>query len=78
MKWRNQGSGYQSYVAGCATNGVARTDKIIVFDGSFGYLNVSRSLADLLINMAPEASREVEEQLLPKWLQQRGIDLENV
>jgi len=57
---------------------IARTDKIIVFDGSFGYLNVSRSLADLLISMAPEASREVEEQLLPKWLQQRGIDLENV
>jgi len=56
---------------------IARTDKIIVFDGSFGYMNVSRSLADLLINMAPEASREVEEQLLPKWLQQRGIDLEH-
>jgi hypothetical protein len=57
---------------------IAGTDKIIVFDGSFGYLNVSASLGDFLVDVASEANQEVEEQLLPKWLQQRGIDPESV
>ncbi len=57
---------------------IAATDKIIVFDGSFGYINLSRSLAEFLIKVAPEANQEVEEQLLPRWLRQRGVDPETV
>jgi len=57
---------------------IAETDKIIVFDGSFGSMSVSKSLAELLLSMASEANNEVEEHLLPKWLQQRGIDPESV
>lgn len=57
---------------------VAGTDKIIVFDGSFAYMNVSPSLAELLVKAAPEVDREVEEELLPKWLHQRGIDWKTV
>lgn len=57
---------------------IAETAKIIVFDGSFGYINLSPSLAEFLVNVAPEVDREVEEELLPKWLQQRGIDPEKV
>ena len=49
-------------------------DKIMVFDGAFGYMHVSPSLAEDLLRVAPEVSREVEEELLPKWLKQRGID----
>ena len=30
-------------------------------------------LAELLLKKAPAVSRRVEEQLLPKWLRQRGI-----
>jgi len=51
----------------------AGTDKVIVFDGAMGGLNVSEKLADLLIKKAPEVNRRVEEQLLPKWLKQRGM-----
>ena len=48
-------------------------DKIMVFDGSFGYMNVSRSMAELLLANAPAAAEEAR-QLMPKWLKQRGID----
>ena len=57
---------------------IAGTDKMIVFDGSFGYINLSPSLAEFLVKVAPEVDREVEEELLPKWLQQRVIDPEKV
>lgn len=52
------------------------TDKVIIFDGSFGYINCSRSMAELLMEKAQEVSREVDEELLPMWLKQRGLDPE--
>jgi hypothetical protein len=51
------------------------TDKILVFDGAFGGINLSQPLADLLVKRAPDVSRRVDEELLPKWLRQRGISL---
>lgn len=51
------------------------TDKVIIFDGAMGGLNCSESLAKDLIKKAPEASREVDEILLPKWFRQRGVDM---
>jgi hypothetical protein len=57
---------------------ISGTDKVIVFDGSFGAVTVSPSLAEHLIERAPEVSRRVDEQLMPKWLRQRGIDPEGV
>lgn len=57
---------------------ISQTDKVIVFDGSFGSITLSSSLAEHLIARAPEVSRRVEEQLLPKWLRQRGIDPEEL
>lgn len=53
---------------------IARTDNVLVFDGSFGRMTVSPSLAELLIARAPIASRRVDQELMPKWLRQRGID----
>lgn len=53
---------------------VTGTDKIIVFDGAAGGINVSNSLAALLRAKAPEISRRVDQELLPKWMRQRGID----
>lgn len=49
------------------------TDKILVFDGAFGGINLSEPLADLLVKRAPEVSRRVDQELLPKWLKQRGL-----
>lgn len=51
------------------------TDKVIIFDGAMGGLNCSESLADLLIEAAPRVTKKVEEELLPKWLRQRGVDM---
>jgi hypothetical protein len=51
------------------------TDKVIIFDGAMGGINVSESLAKLLIEKAPEVSSRVENELLPKWLKQRGVDM---
>jgi hypothetical protein len=52
---------------------VTGSEKILVFDGAFGGLNCSEPLAELLLKKAPAVSRRVEEELLPKWLRQRGI-----
>ena len=53
----------------------AGTDKVIIFDGAMGGLNCSESLAKLLIERAPHVSKKVDEELLPKWLKQRGVDI---
>ncbi|MDH7509249.1 MAG: hypothetical protein QHH00_07625 [Methanomassiliicoccales archaeon] len=52
---------------------ITGTDKILAFDGAPGAINLSKSLALDLINMAPDVDREVEGTLLPKWCKQRGI-----
>ena len=51
------------------------TEKILIFDGAFGGINLSEPLRDLLLAKAPAVSRRVEEELLPKWLRQRGIEV---
>ena len=53
----------------------AGTDKAIVFDGCYGAINLTRPLAEDLIARAPEVSRRVDEELLPKWLRQRNLAL---
>jgi NAD(P)-dependent dehydrogenase (short-subunit alcohol dehydrogenase family) len=55
---------------------VGGTDKIIVFDGTYGAINCSPEFAAQLIELAPRISREVEEYLLAKWTRQRGFDLD--
>lgn len=50
-----------------------KTDKVIIFDGAMGGINVSQSLADLLIAKAPAVSERVDKELMPKWLKQRGV-----
>ncbi len=51
----------------------ACTDNALIFDGSFGHLNLTPSLADELVDKAPMVRKKVEEELLPKWLSQRGL-----
>ena len=57
---------------------ISGTDNIIVFDGSFGSINLSQSLGEFMQRNAPEVNRKVDEELLPKWLRQRGIDPEEL
>ncbi len=51
----------------------ADSDKVIIFDGAAGGINCSESLAALLMKRASEASIEVDEKLMPKWLKQRSL-----
>jgi hypothetical protein len=51
---------------------------VIVFDGNFGHINCSPSMARFLLEKAPEVGRKVDEELLPMWLNQRGMDPEGV
>jgi hypothetical protein len=53
---------------------VTSTDKLLIFDGAIGGINMSESLAEYFLKVAPEVSRKVDEELLPRWLRQRGID----
>ena len=50
-----------------------KTDKVMLFDGTYGHMNLSPSMGDFLLSKVPVA-RDMHEQLLPKWLKQRGID----
>ena len=54
---------------------VTGTDKVLIFDGAAGGLNVSESLAELLLAKAPGVSKRVDEELMPNWLRQRGVVL---
>jgi hypothetical protein len=38
-------------------------------------MNVSKSMAEFLMEKAPLVSERVENALLPKWLKQRGVDV---
>ncbi len=49
------------------------TEKVLVFDGAPGGINLSQPLRDLLLAKAPEVNRRVEQELIPKWLRQRGV-----
>ena len=50
-----------------------KTDNVMVFDGTYGHMNLSESMADFLMSKVP-AARELNDKRLPKWLKQRGID----
>jgi hypothetical protein len=50
-----------------------QTDKLIVFDGSYGHLTCNQAMADFLHERAPAVDREVGETLFPKWMKQRGL-----
>lgn len=50
------------------------SENILVFDGAAGGINVSQPLADLLTKKAPIVARRVREEMLPRWLRQRGIE----
>lgn len=52
----------------------AQTENILIFDGAVGGFNVSQPLADELYRLAPDLSRHVDEELMPLWLKQRGIE----
>lgn len=53
---------------------IAKTDKAIVFDGSYGSINLTPSMGEFLMEHAPGVSQKVDNDLLPLWLKQRGID----
>jgi hypothetical protein len=50
-----------------------KTDKVLVFDGSYGHLTCSEAMAEFLRERAPAVDREVQDVLLPRWLAQRGL-----
>ena len=52
---------------------ITGTEKVLIFDGAPGGINLSQPLRDLLLLKAPEVDRRVEQELLPKWLKQRGV-----
>ena len=53
---------------------VTKAKNILVFDGAAGGLNVNKPLAEYLLDRAPEVSQRVDEELMPRWLRQRGME----
>ncbi|MDR7868666.1 MAG: hypothetical protein RIN56_17880 [Sporomusaceae bacterium] len=51
-----------------------KTDKVLVFDGAVGGFNVSEALAEYMHKLAPQVAEEVDKELMPMWLRQRGIE----
>jgi hypothetical protein len=54
------------------------TDNLLCFDGTYGSMNLSPSMAEHLLDKAPACAEEVDNDLLPRWLKQRGIDPEGL
>ena len=50
-----------------------KTDKLMVFDGSYGHITCNEPMAALLRKKAPAVDRMVQTEVLPKWLAQRGL-----
>jgi len=50
-----------------------QTDKLIVFDGSYGHITCNAPMAEFLQARAAKVDQEVATTLLPKWLAQRGL-----
>ncbi|RJX32538.1 MAG: hypothetical protein C4525_10685 [Desulfarculus sp.] len=51
-----------------------RTDNILIFDGAVGGFNVSQALLETMQRLAAQVSRKVDQELMPMWLKQRGIE----
>jgi len=54
---------------------VAGTRKVMVFDGTYGAINCTADLAAELKEKAPHVATQVDEELLPKWMRQRGLEM---
>lgn len=52
---------------------IAKTDKVIVYDGLPGAMHVSQPLGEHLLARAPAVAADVEQHRLPKWLAQRDL-----
>jgi hypothetical protein len=53
---------------------LGNSDRLLCFDGTYGSMNLSVSMAEHLLEKAPECAALVDNDLLPRWLKQRGID----
>ena len=54
------------------------TRNVIIYDGAKSGINASRSLVRFLLDNAPKVEEEVETELMPKWLGQRGLSPKRV
>lgn len=52
------------------------TKNVIIFDGAREGINASFSLINFLLENAVKVKDEVEKELLPKWMRQRGLKLD--
>lgn len=52
---------------------IAKTDKVIAYDGMPGAMHVSESMGQHLLDRAPAVAEDVEQNYMPKWLAQRGL-----
>ena len=50
------------------------TDNVLCFDGTYGSMNLSPSMAQHLLDRAPAAAAEIDGGLLHRWMRQRGLD----
>lgn len=54
---------------------ITGNDKMIAYDGSYGYINCTRSAAEDLFANAPAISKKIDEELYPKYMAQRGLEI---
>lgn len=54
---------------------IAGSEKVVLYDGSFGFLNCTRAAAEELFENAPKIRKLVDEELYPKYMKQRGLEI---
>lgn len=51
------------------------TDRYFIFDGSYGYINCSRSAAEDLFERSPKIKESVDKELYPMYMAQRNLTI---
>lgn len=51
------------------------TDCFVVYDGSYGYINCTRAAAEEFFEKAPGIEKLVKEELYPKYMKQRNLEI---
>jgi hypothetical protein len=52
---------------------IAKTENVMIYDGTAGAMHVSEPLGEHLLARAPAVAEDVEQRRMPKWLAQRDL-----
>lgn len=53
----------------------SKNDNFLLADGGYDFINCTPSLAEAMLELAPKIKKKVDEELYPKYMKQRGLEI---